>query len=233
MIYKDSDTATGKAKPYGVIGLLLYRKIADTPQDDFDAANPQLVGLYTKSPMAVDIPNGVRGKLATYWAQWITRGAKASHGAGQVGPLAAPQVFVCPCLNPVGLTLFAVLGLFKLLIGGANFIGQRRKSSSIRSRRSTQNALRSAGIPPLLSEAAFTTPNIVLTFNQPVILNGIPQYLTDTGKLPTSASQTSDNEVTLVYTTPGSVTEITIPQQDPAIHSRTGGFVPAGTFPTT
>ena len=79
--------------------------------------------------------------------------------------------------------------------------------------------------------ADFTTPNIALTFNVPVTLSGIPQLLTDTGKLPVSASQTSATVITLVYDTPGSVTEVTMPERDPAIRTASGGYASAGTFP--
>jgi hypothetical protein len=233
MTYKDSDTATGKAKPYGCIGLLLYRFIGDTVPVDFDAADPQLIGLYTKSPMAVDIPGGVRGKLATYWAQWITRGSLASHGAGQIGPLNTPQTFVCPSFNPFGLILLPLMGAAWFCLRTLSFIGQRRKSGTIRNRRGADPSMRSNGIPPVITGADFTTPNIVVTYDQPIQLNGIPQYETNTSKVPTAATQTGDNTISLAYDTPGVVTSITIPANDQAVHSRTGGVVQAGTFPTT
>lgn len=84
---------------------------------------------------------------------------------------------------------------------------------------------------PAVFTAEFTTPNVLLTFDAPVILQGIPQLLTDTGKLPVSATQPSDKTVQLVYDTPGSVTTVTVPANDPAIRTSTGGLLPAGTFP--
>lgn len=77
----------------------------------------------------------------------------------------------------------------------------------------------------------FTTPNIVMTFDLPVVLNGVPQLLTDTGKLPTGATQVDSLHVSLAYDTPGGVTEATLPSNDPAIRTMTGGYAAAGTFP--
>lgn len=79
--------------------------------------------------------------------------------------------------------------------------------------------------------AEFTTPAIALTFPIPVTLKGIPQFETDTGKLPISAVATTPFVVTLTYDTPGAVTTITVPQRDTAIRSATGGYVTPGTFP--
>lgn len=126
----------------------------------------------------------------------------------------------------------ALVGLI-IVIFCPRFLGQRPKRRTIRSRRSLDPSNAQTGIPPLITIFDFTTPNIILTFNQPIVLNGIPQYETNTGKLPTSATLTTPNVVTLAYDTPGSVTAITIPFQDPAIKSRTGGSVSPGTFPTT
>jgi hypothetical protein len=83
------------------------------------------------------------------------------------------------------------------------------------------------------SSIAFETPFIDLTFRVPVSLKGIPQILTNTSKLPTSATKTAPNVVRLAYDTPGSVTTATIPERDPAIRSNTGGYLTAGTFPAT
>lgn len=79
--------------------------------------------------------------------------------------------------------------------------------------------------------AEFDTPNVILTFPAPIILKGIPRFETDTGKLPIAATRPTLTTVNLVYDTPGSVTEITVPQDDPAIRSSTGGYCASGTFP--
>ncbi len=102
-----------------------------------------------------------------------------------------------------------------------------------------QRKTRRRGKRPTVAVAAvptsidFTTPNIDITFPSVVVLSGIPQFLTDTGKLPTAAAKTAPNVVRLTYDTPGVVTTITVPSNDPAIRSQSGGYVPAGTFPAT
>lgn len=85
----------------------------------------------------------------------------------------------------------------------------------------------------ILATFDFTTPNVTITTNTPVSLRGIPQVLTDTGKLPVSATRPTLFTVVLVYDTPGSVTEVTVPQTDPAVRSGTGGYLSPGTFPAT
>jgi len=84
----------------------------------------------------------------------------------------------------------------------------------------------------VITLADFTSPNIVLTFATPVSLSGIPQFKTNTNKLPVSAQRTGPNTVSLVYDTPGAVTSITVSERDGAIRNASGGYVPAGTFPT-
>ena len=82
-----------------------------------------------------------------------------------------------------------------------------------------------------LVSRAFVTPAINITTSTPMVLSGVPQILTNTSKLPISASLTSPTVLHLVYDTPGSATSITIPQNDPHVRSTTGGYLPAGTFP--
>lgn len=91
--------------------------------------------------------------------------------------------------------------------------------------------MRSVGNVPIMNSVEFTTPNIIITFNQPVCIKGLPQYLTNTGKLPITASlDTGKLVLTLGYDTPGAVTTITIPQNERAVRSFSGGIVPQGTF---
>lgn len=78
--------------------------------------------------------------------------------------------------------------------------------------------------------AEFTTPNILLTFDVPVVLAGIPQFLTNTSKLPTAATQPTPQTIQLAYDTPGAVTSFVVPPNDPAIRSSTGGFCSPGSF---
>lgn len=85
----------------------------------------------------------------------------------------------------------------------------------------------------LIATYDFTTPNIVVTVDSLYVLSGIPQVLTNTGKLPISATYVSPLSFSLEYDTPGSVTSVTIPQGDPAVRSQTGGWLSAGTFPAS
>ena len=111
----------------------------------------------------------------------------------------------------------------------------KRLRRSQRNRRaislSKQKAVRSG--PLTISAAVFDTPDIILTLAEPCVLNGIPQFLTDTGKLPTAAVRDTPTQVTLTYATPGSVTYFTVPDHDPALRSFSGGFCPPGKVDTS
>jgi hypothetical protein len=109
----------------------------------------------------------------------------------------------------------------------------KRLSRSQRNRRGLVKGDNRLALSLVASTIEFTTPDIDATFPTPVVLKGIPQWLTDTGKLPTAATKTAPNKVNLVYDTPGSVTTVTVPERDPALRSHTGGYAAPGTFPAT
>jgi len=79
--YSDTDLPDGKAKPFGAIGLELWRSVGvdaavDPSQCDYYATA-------TKSPFRVDFNSADRGKIATYFGRWVTRsgpGGIASKG---------------------------------------------------------------------------------------------------------------------------------------------------------
>lgn len=101
-----------------------------------------------------------------------------------------------------------------------------------KSRRKTQPSLRSQQVSLMPTVVDFTTPNVAMTFGEPVNLKGLPLWLTNTGKLPISASLSSSKlVVTCVYDTPGSVTSVTVPPGDAAVTNWTGARIPAGSFP--
>lgn len=86
--YQDSDLGTGKAKPFGAIGMELYRAIGTVP-----AVDPSQATYYaqvTKSPCRVTFGAGDVGKTCTYFARWITR--SGPQGVAQNGPWSAPLV---------------------------------------------------------------------------------------------------------------------------------------------
>lgn len=80
--YSDSDTPVGKAKPFGVIGLELYRSIGDVAATD--PAQCTYYGTVTKSPFRVNFAAADQGKVCTYYARWVTRSGPA--GVAQSGP---------------------------------------------------------------------------------------------------------------------------------------------------
>lgn len=84
--YYDSTTPTTKAKPYGVIGLEVRRAIGIAPAVDPSAA-PYL-GQWGKSPNLSVFSPGDPGKIATYFARWVTRSGPG--GVQQSGPWSTP-----------------------------------------------------------------------------------------------------------------------------------------------
>lgn len=76
----------------------------------------------------------------------------------------------------------------------------------------------------------FETPNVILTFDQAIVLGGIPQFETDTGKLPTAASCPDAHTLTLTYNTPGAATSVTVPASDPSVRAFNGAYVDAGVY---
>lgn len=101
-------------------------------------------------------------------------------------------------------------------------------------RRKLEAYNRDVGNPLQIVSADFATPAIAITFNQPVVLRGIPDYVTNTNKHPTAASLSSDKRIlTLTYDTPGSVTSFTVAAGDKSVSAFSGPGVPAGTFLAT
>jgi hypothetical protein len=79
--YRDSDTPTAKAKPFGAIAMELWSTVALTA-----AATPVdsvYLGAVTKSPLSVTLDPADAGKVATYFARWVTQ-------RGLVGPWSSP-----------------------------------------------------------------------------------------------------------------------------------------------
>lgn len=79
--YRDSDTPTTKAKPFGAVGMELWQAIAVGPVTDVALAN--FIGIVTKSPLNVALNIADVGKTATYFARWNTQ-------RGLVGPWSSP-----------------------------------------------------------------------------------------------------------------------------------------------
>ena len=69
--YRDSDTPTTKAKPFGGVAMELWQTIGVTPA--VDPAGSSFIGTITKAPFAVTLNIADVGKYATYFARWATR----------------------------------------------------------------------------------------------------------------------------------------------------------------
>lgn len=88
--YQDSGLGTGKKKPFGALGMQVFRTVGtvaatDPAQASFDQQP-------TKSPFRSTYSAEQRGKIATYFARWVTRSGPG--GAAQYGPWSDPVVAV-------------------------------------------------------------------------------------------------------------------------------------------
>src|SRR5690606_1800768 len=79
--FADVTTPTRRAKPAGVRALYLYCAVADEPVAD--ASQAKFIDAYGKGPIGVPFDHADNGKMATYFACWVsTRNEK--------GPMSAP-----------------------------------------------------------------------------------------------------------------------------------------------
>jgi hypothetical protein len=79
-----------------------------------------------------------------------------------------------------------------------------------------------------VATASIVATKLQLDFDQPVSVDGIPRILVQ-GAAPTSVVQDNATRVTLDYAAAVVATNILIiPANDPAIRTRTGGYVVAG-----
>jgi len=72
--------------------------------------------------------------------------------------------------------------------------------------------------------------NLTVTFDQPIILSGIPDYDADTANPPLSASQTTPVIIVIEYDNPTTGVTVIVPFEDPAVRNRAAGYVSPGTF---
>lgn len=80
----------GKAKPFGAIGVELWRAIGLVPA--VDPAQCTFVGIHTKTPLTQGFESGDQGKIVTYFARFSTRSGPA--GVAQTGPWSSPLSMV-------------------------------------------------------------------------------------------------------------------------------------------
>ena len=81
----------------------------------------------------------------------------------------------------------------------------------------------------LITNVVVASPVLTLTFDQRVMLNGLPGFSTDIGSgTVTQATQPAPNQVELVFSEAiTGATTLNIPVRDPAIRGTTGGYVTA------
>jgi hypothetical protein len=84
--YNDSATPTTKAKPPGAIGVEIWRAVGVTAA--IDPAQAKYYQQWTKSPNTSNFDATEAGKIATYFARWITQAGPG--GTAQTGPWSAP-----------------------------------------------------------------------------------------------------------------------------------------------
>lgn len=82
----------------------------------------------------------------------------------------------------------------------------------------------------LVATYEFTTPNVIVTVDTPMIVAGIPQIMTNLGEVPDGVTWLSPLSFSVHYATPAGTTSVTVPQKDPGIRSATGGWLAPGTF---
>lgn len=85
--------------------------------------------------------------------------------------------------------------------------------------------------PPITITDATPGDSTVVTFDQPVVLAGIPQWPNNSSHVPEAAELTGPQELTLTYPVADTTTSFTVPFEDPAVRNNGGGYVLPGTFP--
>jgi hypothetical protein len=107
---------------------------------------------------------------------------------------------------------------------------KRPRAKNTRNRRAPSKSNNPLVLSLVPSACSFSTPHVTAVFASRFVLKGIPQWTTNTNKLPTAVLKQSPTTIRLTYDTPGSVTSVVVPERDPALRSTTGGYVASGTF---
>lgn len=81
--------------------------------------------------------------------------------------------------------------------------------------------------------AAVNGTVVTMTYDQPIVLKGTPDYTTDVaGATAVSATSPTLNAVEITFDADVSAaTEVNIPVADPSVRNKVGGFVADTTFP--
>jgi hypothetical protein len=89
LTYKEPG-ATGKSKPFGVVGVEVFRSIGVVAATD--PAQASYNGTVTKSPFRQSFAAEDQGKICTYFTRFVTRSGPS--GVAQAGPWSAPLSLV-------------------------------------------------------------------------------------------------------------------------------------------
>lgn len=86
-IQNETPTGTSKAKPAGVLGAEVWKKVGDPPADPEDM---EYVGLATRSPFVVDHAGADGNKTAHYQMRWVgSNGEKGAWSEVETATIAA------------------------------------------------------------------------------------------------------------------------------------------------
>ncbi len=112
---------------------------------------------------------------------------------------------------------------------------QKKYPNTVNRRKATgsQNAANRIGTrTPLVPEITDTdTTSMTITFTQPVILKGTPQWVDTSTPTITVNSATRPTPLTVVLTWNAAPTaSITVPFEDPSIRNMIGGYVQSGAY---
>jgi hypothetical protein len=86
--YKDTSLGSTKAKPFGAIGVEIWRSVGTVAATD--PLQCRYYQQWTKAPNRSEFDAGEVGKLATYFGRFVTKGGPG--GTAQTGPWSAPLV---------------------------------------------------------------------------------------------------------------------------------------------
>lgn len=105
------------------------------------------------------------------------------------------------------------------------------RASKKRSNNLVNNPDRTVAISVTGATASGST--VTATFDQPILLNGVPKYTTDVaGADAVSAVKTSATTIEITFdASVAAATALLIPYEEPAVRNASGGFVSTSTFP--
>ena len=114
-----------------------------------------------------------------------------------------------------------------------SIIGGRSRARRRNQRTTGQRTRPAAPTPINIVGAAFAGGELTVTFDQPVMLSGVPEYRAVDGNQSvsaTSAERVSPTSVRLTYPAGTGAGGVVVPADDPAVTNATGGRVNGGTI---